>query len=103
MRPCEEGESLVASLTCENVLDCNCDLCLMNKNNVGITMCFTSVFVATLNLSHKSSQASLDRSGHSGDLVVHSCQPVLLEFTLNPPKTNNWTLLLLSQKFLIHR
>ena len=53
MRPCEEGGSLAASLTCENVLDCNCDLCLMNKNNVGITMCFTSVFVATLNLSYK--------------------------------------------------
>ena len=43
-------------------------------------MCFTSVIVVTWT-SHKSSQASQNRSGHSGDLVIHSCCHALLEST----------------------
>ena len=31
-------------------------------------------------------QASTDRSGHSGDLVIHSCPKALLEPTLNFPQ-----------------
>ena len=31
-------------------------------------------------------QASTDRSGHSGDLVIHSCPKALLESTLNSPQ-----------------
>ena len=31
-------------------------------------------------------KVSLDRSGHSGYLVVPSCQPVLLKSTLKPLK-----------------
>ena len=38
-------------------------------------------------------QASTDRSGHSGDLIIHSCPKALLESTLKLPLINNWTTL----------
>ena len=55
-------------------------------------MCFTSVIVMTCT---SLGQASQDRSGHSGELGIHSCHQTLLESTKKPifstPKNINWT------------
>ena len=61
------------------------DMCI---NYEGVNMCFTSVIVVTWT---SSSQAS-GRSGHIGDLEIHSCRQALLESTKTtslslPPKT----------------